>query len=98
MVDVRAAKCNAIGEILNAIAGSLRPISPTSSGSTCTSGSRRSTLSYRDWKRASENRQYLRKREGQQGPVAVINGAFLQAKPDTCPGQIAWHFDREELI
>jgi hemolysin III len=28
----------------------------------------------------------------------VINGAFLQAKPDTCPGQIAWHFDREELI
>ena len=28
----------------------------------------------------------------------MINGAFLQAKPDTCPGQIAWHFDREELI
>jgi hemolysin III len=28
----------------------------------------------------------------------VINGAFLQAKPDTCPGQITWHFDREELI
>jgi hemolysin III len=25
-------------------------------------------------------------------------GSFLQAKPDICPRQINWHFDRGELI
>jgi hypothetical protein len=42
-----------------------RMLAPRLSVSTCTNGLQKCTLSYRDWKRASQNRQYPSKREGQ---------------------------------